>query len=294
MKYKYYPGCSLEASAIEYDVSTRAVMNALDTELIEIKDWNCCGATAAEPVSHLLSYALPARNIALAEKNGTEDILVPCSACYLNLKKVEMERKKDRGLSTQIDEVLSEEDLILENKLNIRHLLDVLANDIGPDMIKDTMKAQKAHDLSDLKVAPYYGCQAIRPYQVFDNGEAPKSMEPLIRACGAEVFEWEAGGKCCGASNMNTKSHAAEILVQRILEDAAGADVIATICPMCQLNLEGYQDKISKKSGQELSISVLYLPQLIGAALGLSNEALMLDKNLAIKKDVLERLGFDV
>ncbi len=286
MKYSYYPGCSLEASAMEYDVSTRALMTALDTELVEIEDWNCCGATAAEPVSRLLSYALPARNMALAEKAGRQDILVPCSACYLNLKKVEIEKKRDMTLSDEIDEVLAEEDLVLENRLNVRHLLDVLANDIGSGI----MAAKKVRDLSGLTIAPYYGCQAVRPYQVFDNGEAPRSMEPLITACGASVLQWTASAKCCGASNMNTKSHAAEKLVQHILEDAAGADAIATVCPMCQLNLEGYQEKISRNAGRDLSISVIYLPQLIGTALGLSNKALMLNKNLALKKEVLERL----
>ena len=286
MKYTYYPGCSLQASAVEYDGSTRALMQSLDIELEEIEDWNCCGATAAEPVSRLLSYALPARNLAMAEKNSQSDILVPCSACYLNQKKVEIDKKKDRDLSAQIDEVLKEEDLTLENRVRVRHLLDVMANDIGPGMIADRV----THPLSGLKIAPYYGCQALRPYKVFDDPEAPTSMEPLIRACGADVFEWDSGAKCCGASNMNTKRETAEILVQKILEDAQGADAVVTICPMCQLNLDGFQGRISHRAGKDLSISVIYLPQLVGAALGLSSEELMLNKNLVLKKEFSKKL----
>ena len=286
MKYTYYPGCSLQASAVEYDVSTRALMKALGIELSEIEDWNCCGATAAEPVSRLLSYALPARNLAMAEKHSKSDILVPCSACYLNLKKVEKDKKKNRQLSAQIDEVLNEENLSLENQVRVRHLLDVAANDIGPGMIADRV----THSLSGLTIAPYYGCQALRPYKVFDDPETPTSMEPLIRACGADVFEWDFGAKCCGASNMNTKSETAEILVQKILEDAHGADAIVTICPMCQLNLDGFQSRISHKAGKDLSISVIYLPQLIGSALGLSGRDLMLSKNLVLKKEFSTKL----
>ncbi|MGM0644277.1 MAG: CoB--CoM heterodisulfide reductase iron-sulfur subunit B family protein [Thermodesulfobacteriota bacterium] len=286
MKYNYYPGCSLQASAVEYDASTRAVMDALGIELLDIGDWNCCGATAAEPVSRLLSYALPARNIALFEQNSQADILVPCSACYLNLKKVEVDRKKNRELSARIDEVLEEENLVLEDPPGVRHLLDVISNDIKPGVIADRV----THELSGLRIAPYYGCQALRPYKVFDDPEEPESMEPVIRACGAEVFEWGSGAKCCGASNMNTKKESAEVLVQNILEDARGADAIVTICPMCQLNLDGFQAGISRKAGLDLSISVIYLPQLIGLALGLSTRDLMLNKNLALKPDFTKKI----
>ncbi|SLM28060.1 HdrD2' [Desulfamplus magnetovallimortis] len=284
MSYIYYPGCSLEASAIEYDASTRAVMHALDIELAEIEGWSCCGATAAEPVSSLLSFVLPARNLALAEKMKQNfSVMVPCSACYLNLKKVEMEKKQNPSMSASIDECLAEEALKLEGKLKVRHLLDILANDIGADQIKNKVTKK----LSGLKIVPYYGCQCLRPYPVFDDPEEPRSMEPLIEACGAEVFPWDMGAQCCGASNMNTKKSAAGKLVQKILKSAKGADAIVTVCPMCQLNLEGFQEELSRKAGEDLSVSVIYLPQLLGMAMGISREELMLHKNLAVKELVL-------
>jgi len=229
MNYLYYPGCSLESSSLEYDVSTRALMKALGVNLTEINNWNCCGASAAEPVSTLLSFALGARNLALAEAMGLDcDILVPCSACYINLKKVELERENIPGMVSQLNEILEIEDLSLQGNLRVRHLLDVLANDLGPDLISDNLKM----DFSGLKLACYYGCQCLRPYAEFDDPEEPRSMEPFITATGAEVFSWDMGARCCGASQMSTKPETASHLVQKILEDAKGADAIITVCPM--------------------------------------------------------------
>ena len=287
MKYQYYPGCTLEGTALEYNISTQALMNAVDAELVEIDDWTCCGATAAEATSHLLSLALPARNLALAEKmDGLSDILVPCSACYLNLKKVEEKIKKDAGLLEKINDVLEEEKLSLHGKMRVRHLLDVVSKDIGPGKIRDRVKKP----FTDLKIAPYYGCQCLRPYAVFDDPEKPKSMEPLIEATGAKVHPWEMGGKCCGASHMNTKMEVGLELVHAILHSAKGADAIVTVCPMCQMNLEAYQQKISRKYQEALSITILYLPQLLGLAIGLSEKDLRLDLNLAITKDFRKKL----
>lgn len=152
MKYHYYPGCSLEGTAREYNISTQALMKAMGVELMEIDDWNCCGASAAESISYLLSLALPARNLALAEKiDGLSDILVPCSACYLNLKKVEEKIRKDADLLRKINTVLAENQLELYGKVRVRHLLDVMARDLGPDAIKPMVKKVS----TDLKIAPY-------------------------------------------------------------------------------------------------------------------------------------------
>ncbi|MCP4118409.1 MAG: disulfide reductase [Desulfobacteraceae bacterium] len=288
MNYTYYPGCSLSGSAMEYDVSTRAVMARLGITLTEIDDWNCCGATAAEAVSSLLCSALGARNLALAESmDPSSDILVPCSACYLNLKKVEMERKENPELAKNLDIILAGEELAINNPPKVRHLLDVLVNDITPD----TILKHTTRPLTGLRIAPYYGCQCLRPYGVFDDPEAPASMDGLLEACGARVAEWDMGARCCGASNMSTKPETAKKLVQKILMDARGADAIATVCPMCQLNLEGFQREISREASTDLAISVLYLPQIIGIALGLDQSEVRLEKNLALKPSLKEKLS---
>jgi len=287
MKYLYYPGCSLEGTALEYNESTKAFMRAVSAELIELDNWTCCGATAVESVSRLLSLALPARNIALAEKmNDPKDILVPCSACYLNLKKVEEKTRKDPELLKKLNEILGEENLQLKGGVRVRHLLDVLSKDLNLQTFQSRLK----RSFSGFQIAPYYGCQCLRPYAVFDDPEAPRSMEPLIQATGAAVHAWDMGGRCCGASHMNTKMEVGLELVAAILKQAQGADAIVTVCPMCQMNLEAYQREISKLKKEELHITILYLPQLLGLAIGLTEKDLRLDLNLSITKSFRDKL----
>jgi heterodisulfide reductase subunit B len=287
MKYLYYQGCSLEGSAREYDLSTRALMAAAGAQLIEIEDWTCCGASAAEAVSHYLALALPARNLALAERQeDAADILVPCSACYLNLKKVAEQAKKDPRVADEINAMLSADGLQLTGSLRVRHLLEVLLRDVGAGFIA----RKRTCSLEGLTIAPYYGCQCLRPYAVFDDPEKPRSMEALIEATGAAVHAWDMGGMCCGASHMNTKMEVGLQLVHAILEQAAGADAIVTVCPMCQMNLEGYQAKVSKLGGQPIHMSVIYLPQLLGLALGLPDDSLRLDLNLSVQPEFLAKI----
>jgi heterodisulfide reductase subunit B2 len=287
MKYLYYPGCSLEGSAREYDQATRAFLSAVGAELVEIEDWTCCGASAAEATSRNLALALPARNLAIAEKMGAaKEILVPCSACYLNLKTVVEKVKHDAGLLDRINAILAVEGLHFAGRVRVRHLLEVIVRDIGPELISE----KTVRPLEGLSVAPYYGCQCLRPYAVFDDPESPQSMTPILAAAGATVHRWDMGGKCCGAAHMNTKMAVGMELVRSILSGARGADAVATVCPMCQMNLEAHQGKISKLSGENLAVSVLYLPQLLGLALGLSEREVRLDLNLAVTAGFQQKL----
>ena len=288
MKYQYYPGCSLEGTALEYNLSTRALMASVGVELLEIEDWTCCGASAADSISDLLSLALPARNIAIAEKTDeVRDILVPCSACYLNLKKVEAKIRSEPAILKKLNSILNEDQLQISGRLHVRHLLDVIFNDVGPETIRNNLKRA----LTGFRIAPYYGCQCLRPYVVFDDPEDPRSMEPLIETAGAEVHPWNMGGKCCGASHMNTEMAVGLELVAGILQGSKGADAIVTVCPMCQMNLEAYQHKISRMQNEDLRMMVLYLPQLIGLALGLSEKDLRFDLNLSITDSFREKLA---
>jgi len=287
MKYLYYPGCSLEGTSAEYDISTRVLLEAIDFQMEEIEDWNCCGATAAESQSHLLSYVLPARNLALAEKmNSSNQILVPCSACYLNLKKVEEAVKKDKDLLRKINSVLAEEDLVLKGDIIVRHLLDVLSNDVDIKKIQEIAQ----NKMAGLTIAPYYGCQCLRPFIVFDDPEDPHSMDALIQATGAHIFDWDMGAQCCGASNTTTKPEAGMALVGKILTAAKGADAILTVCPMCQMNLESSQKKISHKEGMDLEIPVLFLPQFLGLAMGKTQNDMRLDLNLSNTGTLIQKV----
>ena len=290
MKYFYYPGCSLEGTAKEYNISATALMKAMGAELIEIENWSCCGASAAESISDLLSYVLPARNLAIAEKMSAKsgesiDILVPCSACYLNLKKVTEDIKTDPQLLETINTVLKEDGLELKNKLRVRHLLDILVNDMDINFFKTKVK----NFFNGFSVAPYYGCQCLRPYPVFDNPERPKSMEPLITATGGRIHDWEMGPKCCGASHMNTKPEVGRTLVGNILKGAKGADLIVTVCPMCQMNLEAFQKTVSRTCHETFNITILYFTQFLGMAIGLSEDDIRLDLNLSITKKFQSR-----
>jgi heterodisulfide reductase subunit B len=271
MSYLYYPGCSLTGTAREYDQATRAMMDAMGVSLTELEEWTCCGASAAEACSELLSLALPAINLAIAEKmDPRQDLLVPCSACYLNLKKANETLRQDTGARERVNTVLAENDMAFQGSVGVRHLLDILATDLGAEAVRKQVKV----DLSHLSIAPYYGCQCLRPYVIFDDPEEPRSMEALIQATGAQVHPWRMGAKCCGASHMNTKMEVALELVHAILQAARGADAIVTVCPMCQMNLEAYQGKINRRYGDVSSVTILYLPQLLGMAFGLSDKDL--------------------
>jgi heterodisulfide reductase subunit B len=287
MNYMYYPGCSLTASAREYDLSTRAIMTAAGVRLSEVDGWTCCGASAAAPISDLLSLSLGARNLALAEQKAVDgEILVPCSACYLNLKKAQDALLNDDKARSTINDALAAVELTATGSVRVRHLLDVLTVDITAQRLTPLT----TRSLSGLTVAPYYGCQCLRPYREFDDPERPVSMEPLIEATGAAVHTWEMGARCCGASLVSTQPTAGLERVCTILKAAKGADLIVTVCPMCQINLDGWQARASRMAGEDLSITVLYLPQLLGLALGIDSNKLGLDLNLAILKDFREKI----
>jgi len=286
MKYAYYPGCSLEASAIEYDTSARAVFRALDAELVDIPDWNCCGSSPAQAVDYLLSLALPARNLSLAEGMGLDTVVATCSACYLSLYQVEKHFQRDPKVRAEVEEVLAAAGLQYQGRVRVRHMLDVLANDLGPDVIA----ARKKRDLKGLKVAPYYGCQTVRPYPAYDAPDQPMTMDIVLRALGAEVFPYRLKARCCGGINITTAKDVGVKLVSDLLLAAEGADCIATVCPLCQMNLDSYQHDVSRFLGREIRIPVLYLTQLMGLAFDLPPEEILLNKNISSPQPVLDKV----
>ena len=286
MRYAYYPGCSLTESAVEFDVSTRAVMAHLGAELKEIPDWTCCGASAAEPVSKLLGYALPARNLAIVEADmGGADVIAPCSACYLNLLRVNREVIGNRRLQSSVNEVLLASGMVYSGSVRVRHLLDVLVNDIGPKVIAQLVR----EDLSGMTAAPYYGCQILRPYPEFDDPRDPRPMHSILKESGVGVLDWDQANRCCGASLMMGHPEVAQESVTAILKGAEPADVIVTVCPLCQMNLEGYQAKAVKQGASPRP--VLYLPQLMGLAFGLEERDTLLEKNLTVSAGIRRRLA---
>lgn len=280
MNYAYYPGCSMSSSAGEYDLSMRLVLELFGCTVQEIPDWTCCGASAAEAVSALLALALPGRNLALAARHlPGADVLAPCSACYLNLLQTERKCQADQLLRERVDEALAVEELHLPQGQRVRHLVEVLRDDVTPERIA----AAVVRPLEGLTLAPYYGCQILRPYHLFDDPEQPQSMRGILEALGATVLDWSHGARCCGASLMATKRDAALPSVRAILLAAGDADAVVTVCPLCHMNLEAYQGAALADSGRK-EVSVLYLPQLMGLACGLAPNDLGLGSNLAAKR----------
>jgi heterodisulfide reductase subunit B len=275
--YTFYPGCALEASAVPYDMSARAVAGALDITLEELEGWNCCGATVYMSIRELRSHVISARNLALAEKLG-RDLVTLCNGCFTTLNKTNHYLQEDPELLRKVQRGLAAVGLEYKGTVRVRHFLDVLANDVDPEAIRD--KVQR--DLSGLKLAPYYGCQIVRPFAEFDDQEIPHTMDDLLRLVGADVVDYPMRVKCCGGMLMTTNDTVGHKLVGDLLSCAVrrGADALVTICPLCQVNLECYQRHVAPRLGASQRIPVVYLTQVLGTALGATPEVLGLDRML--------------
>jgi len=274
MEYAYYPGCSLESTGKPYDLSIREVFSSLGVTLREIEDWNCCGATLYMSVDKVVGFAVSARNLALAQNMGC-DICAPCSSCYTTLRKTNRHIAWNAHSREIIKESLKSVNLSYDKPVEVRHPLDILVNDVG---LKKLQSAAK-YDLNRLKVAPYYGCMIVRPVYHFDDMEEPVSMDNLLLTLGAEVVEYPDKVRCCGGMLMTTYEEVAMDLNNHLLKCAEdnGAEVIATACPLCQMNLEAYQSQINKRYGLNHHMPIVYFSQLVGLALGVSPEKLGLD-----------------
>ena len=283
--YTYFPGCSsAHGGAKAYDTSTRAVAKILDVELIELEDWNCCGSTPYSSMDELASHCCSARNLALAEKRGI-DLVSPCSSCYVMLNRTNLALGENHELRAKVSEALAAGNLQYQGIIKVRHLLDVFAHDVTSDEIKSHIKK----DLSNLKVAPYYGCQVVRPQPSFDHPEYPTSMDKLIESLGAKATPFPLKARCCGGSLMLSEENIGLELAQKLLANAVsnGADIIVTVCPLCQTNLDLYQSKINKKFKTKYNIPILFFTQLIGIAFGIDNKTLGLEKGIVPTEKIL-------
>ncbi len=280
MSYLYFPGCSLKGTGRAYEESMLSVFRRLDLPIIELDDWNCCGATAYMSISELKAFALSARNFAIAEAQsdspGIADLIVPCAACYLGLSKAKRYLDEYPELRNKINMALDRAGLSYKNNVRIRHPLDVLANDVPTDKIKDALK----NALSDIKAVCYYGCQIVRPYADFDDQHEPKVMDSLVKLTGAVPLDWPLKTRCCGGSLMGTVEDVGLRLSYIILKEAIRrkADIIVTACPLCQFNLECYQSKIRDIFGEKVNIPVVYFTQLMGISMGIPDRQLGLHR----------------
>jgi heterodisulfide reductase subunit B len=284
-KLAYYPGCSLSGTGRAYDESLRAVFAALGEPLEELDDWNCCGATSYMSIDKGKAYALASRNLALAEQEQA-DLLTPCNACYLVLEKTRRHLAESAEMGRRVRHALDAVGLGYAGEVRARHPLEVLTQDIGVERIKEAVK----EPLKGLKVAPYYGCQIVRPYATFDDQYHPQTMDQLLKATGAKVVEYPFKTRCCGASQTGTLPEVGLHLVYRLLNEAQarGADVVAVICSLCQFNLDVYQSKVRREYDIP-PIPILYFSQILGLALGIPAKVLGIDRCVVSAKAVLER-----
>lgn len=294
MNYAYFPGCSLERNAVAYHESIMAVAELLDLHLNELDDWNCCGATEYIALELLPAYALVSRNLALAANQGQNDkqLIAPCSACYLNLSKADQYLLESPRLAEKVNLSLAAGGLHYEpGSIRVRHLLEVIINDFGYEEIAQSV----TRPLYELKVAPYYGCLLVRPdlNGVFDNHEYPMAMDKLLQVLGVEVVDFPLKAHCCGGHMTQISEPVALELIRRLLKNAADyeADVIATLCPMCQLNLDAYQEEVNKYFKTDFNIPVLYFTQLMGLALGIDAKHLGFGKEFIDAAPVLAKIG---
>ncbi|MDH7498428.1 MAG: CoB--CoM heterodisulfide reductase iron-sulfur subunit B family protein [Syntrophomonadaceae bacterium] len=264
MKLAYYPGCSLDATAVEYSLSTQRVAAMLGVELTELEDWNCCGATSAHSTDQLLSLALPARNLAIAEQEGL-DVLAPCAACYNRFRAAEHRVRHDAATRQRVQQAIGMDYRAENETLSI---LELLAGKIGIEAIAGKV----TRPLKGMRPACYYGCLLVRPVEHtgFDDAEYPQSMENIMRALGARPVEWSHQVECCGASLVTSRPEIGLRMTYEILRNAraAGADSLVTACPLCQMNLDMRQAQVEKAFGIELKLPVYYVTELLAFACG--------------------------
>ncbi len=276
MKYLYFPGCSLKGTGRAYEESFLSVFKALGLEVRELEDWNCCGATAYMSVDETRSYALAGRNQAIAEREDL-DVIAPCSACYLVLNKTQKGLKENPELRRKVVKALKAGGLDYKGTVRVRHPLDVLINDVGLDKLAGFIRKP----LKGLKFAPYYGCQVVRPYSTFDDQYNPVTMDKLIEAVGAECVTWPLKTRCCGGSLTGTLPEVGLRLAYVLVKEARkrGAGAIVTLCPLCQFNLDAYQDQIARKY-ERVDIPTLYFTQILGLAMGLPGSELGIKRGI--------------
>lgn len=296
-RYLFYPGCSLQRSARPYLDSLEAISEDLDLVIEDVNDWNCCGATEYLSVYRIAAHALVGRNLALAQQqvNGTRTLMAACSACYLNLVKTNHYMREDERLRTEVNDALSAGGLEYQpDSVEIRHLLDVVFNDVGLDAVQ----ARVVRPLKGLRVAPYYGCMIVRPdpENRFDNPEYPMALDRLLKVLGAEVIDFPLKTHCCSGHMTQISPEVAYELIRRLVHgaDQYRADLMVTLCPMCQLNLDAYQGEMNQHFNTTYHMPVLYFTQLMGLAFGHEPAELGIGREFVNARDALAKIGVEL
>jgi heterodisulfide reductase subunit B2 len=290
MRYAYFPGCSAESTARDLHLSTLAVARALGIEFAEPEGWTCCGTTMAHQVDHDLSLSLAAANLLKVKEMGL-DMAVSCASCYSRMKIANHEIAAKPEKRESVAAALGRD---YDGSVRVRHFVEIVVEDLGIEAFKRAL----THSLGGLKVAPYYGCLMVRPPEVagLDDPENPVYMDRLIDAMGGESLDWPHKVECCGGSLTLTRSDLVIKLSESIIAMArdSGAECLAVACPMCQINLDMRQEDIFKATGKRYDMPVIYISQLMGSCLGMSGDALGLNKLIVSPKEAMEHVRSSV
>jgi heterodisulfide reductase subunit B len=269
----------LKGTGVAYDESFVALFGLLGLPLEELPDWNCCGAAACTAVSEDSAFVLAARNLAIAQKLGAVELVAPCSACYLALRRTIDYTNRYARVRRRVREAMERAGLPFPNAVRVRHPLDVLFNDVGEGRIAAGVKRRWKGG----RVACYYGCRVVRPYAEVDESYAPTRMDELLAAAGVPTVEYSVKTRCCGGALTGRATEIGIEMTSVLLTEAArkGAQAIVTICPLCQFNLDTHQRAIRSATGARFDVPVLLLPQILGWVLGGTERALGMHRALS-------------
>lgn len=288
MKIAVYWGCVIPTIQYSYEMSVRAVMPRLGVELVDLGNVSCCG-TPVQSVNMLAALYLATRNLAIAEKTGFSDLLLPCNGCYLSLSEAKHFLDQDEKLKEKINTLLKEENLRYEGSIEIWHTINLLHDLVKEEKIREIVR----HPLNGLKLAVHYGCHILRPstLQMVDDPENPRKMDELIQWLGAESMPYPEKLDCCGAMLLLSHPDAAFTfsgLKMKAVQDW-GADALVISCPSCQMMFDMRQKSAAATTGAKLNLPVLYYTQLLGIALGIETEKLGLHLNRSPVDALLEK-----
>jgi heterodisulfide reductase subunit B len=290
MDIAYYPGCSLHGIARDYGRSAELVCRRLGIRLVEVEDWNCCGATAAHSLDRELTLGLSARNLSIVNRMNLGRVVTPCAGCFSRLKGCTHELEKSDITRERMEKRIESP---LAKWPEVSHLLQLMVETVGLKGLADAV----SRPLKGLRLAAYYGCLLTRPRAVarFDDPEQPVSMDRLLRAMGADTVPWSHKAECCGGAFAASQTGIVVDLGGQVLEAArqAGADALVVACPMCQVNLDARQQAIDEARGIRYNLPVFYFTQLMGMACGLSSKQMGLNRMMVSPLPLLRRAGLE-
>lgn len=286
MNVAYFPGCSQHGLAKENDISTQVVCKQLGINLQEVEDWNCCGATAAHSLNHLLAVSLSARNLSQVENMKLNKVTTPCAGCFNRLKTASYEMKNNQIIAGKVQKIINRPAPV---EAEVSSLLQLISEEIGSSDVEQKV----VKSLHGLKVAAYYGCLLTRPKKIsnFDDPDQPVSMDNLMQALGVETITWGYKTECCGGGYAASQTSIVYDLGGQVLQAAldGGAEAIVVACPMCQANLDTRQEAICKEKGEARRLPIVYFTQLMGLAFGYSPEDLGMKRLLNSPYPLLKR-----